>query len=95
MESKKKVPLSFEEFQSLLAKELMLPIESLTKDALLIEDLQVDSLAMVSMMLRFEDEGLFIPIERAWDMETVDDIYQAYREQVDGNFNEDGGILSD
>ena len=95
MESNKKIPLSFEEFQSLLAKELMLPIESLTKDSLLIEDLQVDSLAMVSMMLRFEDEGLFIPIERAWDMETVDDVYQAYWEQVNDNLINDGGTLNE
>ena len=89
MEINPNTPLSFEAFQSLLAKELMLPAESLTRDASLIDDLQVDSLAMVSMMLRFEEEGLFIPIEQAWEMETIADVYQAYLEQVNENFKED------
>lgn len=80
-----KYPLSFDEFRSLLAKELMLPQETLTRDALLIEDLQIDSLAMVSLMLRFEDQGLFIPIEQAWDMKTVDDVYRVYLEQMNDN----------
>ncbi len=83
MENNQTTPLSFERFQSLLAEELMLPKEQLSKDASLVDDLQVDSLAMVSLMLRFEDEGILIPIEQAWDMQTIGDVYQAYVEQVE------------
>jgi len=73
-------PLTFDQFQSLLAKELNLPVQTLAFDAALVDDLQIDSLAMVSMMLRFEQEGIAIPIERAWDMHTIGDVYQAYLE---------------
>lgn len=80
MARKQKTPLSFEHFQSLLAEEWMLPTETLPQDASLVDDLQIDSLAMVSMMLRFEQEGIVIPIERAWDMKTIGDVYEAYVE---------------
>ena len=80
MENDPTTPLSFDQFQSLLAEELMLPAEKLTEGASLLEDLQVDSLAIVSMMLKFEDRGVVIPMEQAWELETVGDIYQAYIE---------------
>jgi acyl carrier protein len=46
----------------------------------LIQDLQVDSLALASIMLRMEELGFEFPIESAWEMETVGDIYDTYRE---------------
>lgn len=72
--------LSFDDFRKLLAEELMLPEDQLTKEASLIQDLQVDSLALASMMLRMEELGFEFPIESAWEMETVGDIYDTYRE---------------
>jgi len=78
------VPVSFNQFQSLLAEELMLPVEKLAENASLLDDLQVDSLAMVSMMLRIEEEGIVIPIESAWELQTVGDVYQAYVEHMGG-----------
>jgi acyl carrier protein len=72
--------LSFDEFRKLLSEELMLPEERLTLEASLIQDLQVDSLALASMMLRMEELGFSFPIESAWEMETVGDIYKMYQE---------------
>ena len=88
MELNTTTPLSFEQFQSLLAEELMLPVEKLAENASLLEDLQVDSLAMVSMMLKFEDEGVVIPMEQAWELETVWDVYRVYVEFM-GSEDED------
>ena len=88
MELNTTTPLSFEQFQSLLSVELMLPVEKLAENASLLEDLQVDSLAMVSMMLKFEDEGVVIPMEQAWELETVWDVYRVYVEFM-GSEDED------
>jgi acyl carrier protein len=74
--------LSFEAFRKLLAEELMMPEEKLTLEANLIQDLQVDSLALASMMLRMEEMGFSFPIESAWEMETIGDIYDMYKQHA-------------
>ncbi len=84
MAQKSNRELTFEEFQAILADELMLPKESLHPEASLIRDLQVDSLALASMMLRMQELGIAIPIERAWEIETVGDAYRAYLEGLRG-----------
>jgi acyl carrier protein len=75
--------ISFEDFRHILAEELMLPEEVLIPEASLIQDLHVDSLALVSMMLRLEEMGVSIPMESAWEIETVGDAYRVYLENVD------------
>ena len=74
--------ISFDEFKRILSEELMLPEGKLRPDASLLQDLQVDSLAMASMMLRMEEMGVSIPMESAWEIETVEDVYQAYAQHV-------------
>jgi acyl carrier protein len=74
--------MTFEEFQAVLAEELMLSTESLTREASLIDDLHVDSLALASMMLRLEEMGVALPLESAWEIQTVDDAYQVYLDSV-------------
>lgn len=74
--------LSIEEFQAILAEELMTPSERLTPEASFVQDLQVDSLALASMMLRLEELGVSIPLESAWEIETVGDAYRSYLESV-------------
>jgi acyl carrier protein len=74
--------ISFEEFKKILSEELMLPEDKLRPEASLLQDLQVDSLAMASMMLRMEEMGVSIPVESAWEIETVEDVYQAYVQNV-------------
>lgn len=68
--------MSFEQFRKLLAQELMLDEEKIVPEASFIEDLLVDSIRMVEMILRLEEEGLDIPLEAAWQIETVGDAYQ-------------------
>jgi acyl carrier protein len=73
--------MTFEEFQTVLTEELALPRESLLPEASFVQDLQVDSLALASLMLRLEELGVSIPLERAWEIQTVG---EAYRACVDG-----------
>lgn len=76
--------LSFEEFRAMLAEELMLPAEKLVPEASFVQDLQVDSLALASMMLRLEELGVSIPFESAWEIQTVGDAYRCYLESLSG-----------
>jgi len=61
-------------------RQIAVPLDALQEGAAFIEDLQVDSLALASMMLRLEELGLSILLERAWEIETVGDAYKAYCE---------------
>jgi acyl carrier protein len=76
--------LTFEEFQAILAEELMLPTEKLKPDADLVQDLQVDSLALASMMLRLEELGVDVPLESAWEIRTVGEAYGVYQASLGG-----------
>ncbi|HEY70303.1 MAG TPA: acyl carrier protein [Anaerolineae bacterium] len=82
MNDKSNPKLSFDEFRKVLSEELMLDEEKLKPEATLIQDLQVDSLALASMMIRMEEMGYSFPIESAWEMETVGDVYNTYLQQA-------------
>jgi acyl carrier protein len=69
---------TFEQFQDIIARELMVPREKVVAEASFIEDLLVDSIRMVEMMLKLEEMGMSIPLEAAWSIETVGDAYQEY-----------------
>jgi acyl carrier protein len=71
--------LTFEEFRSLIAEELQVDEEKVVPEASFFSDLCVDSIRMVDMMLRLEELGLNIPLEDAWQIETVEDAYQAIK----------------
>lgn len=77
-----KKPISFEEFKRILAKELQVDESKVVPDASFVEDLFVDSIKLVELMLRLEEEGIDIPLESAWDVETVGDAYRLYAEQA-------------
>ncbi|MEW6566818.1 MAG: phosphopantetheine-binding protein [Chloroflexota bacterium] len=76
--------LTFEEFQAILAEELMLPKDKLRPDADLVQDLQVDSLALAAMMLRLEELGVELPLESAWEIRTVGEAYRIYQASLGG-----------
>ena len=76
--SKRNERLSFEAFQELLANRLGLPVERLTREASLIDDLAVDSVRMVELLLEFDRLGAAIPEEAVWDIQTVGDAFDAY-----------------
>lgn len=72
--------LTFEEFRSLIAEELQVDEEKVVPGASFFSDLCVDSIRMVDMMLRLEELGLNISLEDAWQIETVEDAYQAIKD---------------
>lgn len=76
-----KKPISFEEFKRLIAEELQVDENKIVPEASFVEDLFVDSIKLVELMLRLEEEGIHIPLEAAWDVETVGDAYRLYAKQ--------------
>jgi acyl carrier protein len=70
--------LSFDEFKKILADELLVSEEKLVPEASFITDLAVDSIRLVEMILRFEEMGVSIPPELAWQIQTVGDAYQHF-----------------
>ncbi len=77
-------PISFEEFQRLLAGMLQLEENQVVPEASFVTDLQVDSIKLVEMMLGLEENGINIPMEAAWDVQTVGDAYRVYKENAAG-----------
>jgi len=74
--------LTFEEFRKILARELEVGEERIVPEASFFSDLCVDSIRMVDMMLRLEELGISIPLEVAWQIETVGDAYQYCTEYI-------------
>jgi acyl carrier protein len=71
-------PLTFQEFRSVIAQELQVDEDKVVRGASFVEDLFADSLKLVRLMLRLEELGIVIPMERAWEVETVGDAYRLY-----------------
>lgn len=74
-----KEPLSFKEFKRVLAEQLKVEESKVTHEASFIEDLMVDSIQLVDLMLSLEEMGIEIPLEAAWDVNTVGEAYQVYQ----------------
>ena len=75
-------PIPFEEFRHAIAQELQMEEGKIVREASLVNDLHADSIQLVELMLRMEEMGIEIPIEAAWDIETVGDAYQVYRQHI-------------
>jgi acyl carrier protein len=69
--------LSFDEFRRILAGELRVDQERVVPEASLYTDLSVGSRHVVDTMLRLEKKGIDIPLELAWQIDTVEDAYRA------------------
>ena len=64
-----------EKVQALLAEALNLPVEKVTADAKIVEDLGADSLDVVELLSQLEDEfGVVIPDEEVENLVTVGDV---------------------
>ena len=64
-----------EKIQAMLAEALNLPIEKVTPDAKIVDDLGADSLDVVELLSRLEDEfGIIIPDEDVEGLVTVGDV---------------------
>jgi acyl carrier protein len=77
-----KDPIPFEEFQNIVAEELQVEQGKVVREASFVDDLLADSIQLVELMLHMEEMGISIPMEAAWEVETVGDAYRLYREQT-------------
>lgn len=75
-------PVPFETFRDIIAQELQVEKERVVPEASFVDDLLADSIKLVEMMLSMEENGIGIPIESAWEVETVGDAYQLYRQHA-------------
>ena len=74
--------LSFEAFRHLIAEQLQVDEAQVKQEASLVEDLRADSIQLVELMLHLEEEGMGIPLEEAWEVQTVGDAYRLCREHA-------------
>lgn len=64
-----------EKIQAMLAEALNLPVEKVTADAKIVDDLGADSLDVVELLSRLEDEyGVMIPDDEVETLVTVADV---------------------
>ena len=67
-----------EKIQAMLAEALNLPVEKVTADAKIVDDLGADSLDVVELLSRLEDEyGVMIPDDEVESLITVSDVAKA------------------
>ena len=67
-----------EKIQAMLADALNLPLEKVTADAKIVDDLGADSLDVVELLSRLEDEyGVMIPDDEVEKLVTVSDVAEA------------------
>ncbi|MBE5746735.1 MAG: acyl carrier protein [Clostridiales bacterium] len=72
-----------EKIQGLLAESLNMPVEKVTPDAKIVEDLGADSLDVVELLSQLEDElGIIIPDEEVESLVTVADVAAAIEKLV-------------
>jgi acyl carrier protein len=70
--------VSFDEFRRLVAHHLEIDEARVVGEASFAEDLLADSIQLVDLMLCFEEQGISIPMEEAWQVKTVGDAYRVY-----------------
>ncbi len=64
-----------EKIQAMLAEALNLPLEKVAPEAKIVEDLGADSLDVVELLSRLEDEfGIVIPDDEVENLVTVGDV---------------------
>ncbi len=77
-----KGPITFDEFKHLLANILQVEEDKVVPEASFVNDLMVDSIKLVELMLGLEENGINIPMEAAWDVQTVGDAYRVYKDSL-------------
>lgn len=66
---------TFEKVRGIVADQLGVEAEEVKEDSTFVDDLGADSLDIVELIMRFEDEfGVEIPDEKAEKIKTVNDI---------------------
>ena len=77
--------IMFERVQAILAKQLRLDPAKITPESLIMKDLGADSLDILQLLMRIEDEyGLVIPDQALAKFETVGDVV-SYLEKLESS----------
>jgi acyl carrier protein len=72
-------PMTFDEFRSIVARELAVEERLVVEGASFEDDLFADSIRLVELLLRLSQQGITIPMEEAWSVRTVGEAYEVYR----------------
>ena len=73
----------FEKVQGIIAEQLGVSEDDVTKEAALVEDLGADSLDMVELIMAFSDEfGIDIPDDAAEGISTVGDVVEYLKDNA-------------
>ncbi len=76
--------MCFEKVAALISEKFEMPVENITRDTSIIEDLGADSLDIVDMLMMLEEQyDLSIPDDIAQEMKTVGDV----ADYIDENCN--------
>ncbi len=75
-------PLSFEQFQALVADILEVDVEKVIPTAYFVTDLGVDSVKLVEVVLELQRLGVELTPDLAWRIQTVGNAYEYYQAQV-------------
>ncbi len=72
----------FEKVKTILAKQLRKDADSITMDSLIKKDLGADSLDILQLLMRIEDQyGIVIPDQELAKFETVGDVVRYLEQQ--------------
>jgi acyl carrier protein len=73
----------FEKVAAMISEKFELPVESVTRDTNIIDDLGADSLDIVDMLMMLEEQyNLSIPDDVAQEMKTVGDVVDYIEENA-------------
>ena len=73
----------FEKVAALISEKFEMPIEDISRDTSIIDDLGADSLDIVDMLMMLEEQyNLSIPDDVAQEMKTVGDVVDYIEENV-------------
>jgi acyl carrier protein len=78
------VPITFEEFQHIIARELNVDEKLVVPEASFEDTLYADSIRLVELLLRLSQQGITIPMEEAWSVKTVGEAYKVYCRHAGG-----------
>ena len=77
-------PITLDEFRRIIARELQVDESLVVPEASFEDTLYADSIRLVELMLKLQQQGITIPMEEAWNVRTVGDAYQVYSRHVGG-----------
>jgi acyl carrier protein len=77
-------PVTLEEFQHIIARELNVEEKLVVPEASFEDTLYADSIRLVELLLRLDQQGITIPMDEAWNVRTVREAYQVYCRHAGG-----------